>query len=65
MNRACVTQTINAMEESYYDILVSVPPGTPGKLDALEKLRKSAHELYVSFSTQNQRIHHECIDSRA
>ena len=39
------------METAYLDILVSVPPGTPGKLDALEKLRKSAHELYVSFST--------------
>jgi len=59
MNRASVTRRINLMETAYLDILVSVPPGTPGKLDALEKLRKSAHELYVSFSTNNSRIYSE------
>jgi hypothetical protein len=56
MRRLLVTASIDLLETAYYEILTTVPPGTPGKFAALEKLRQSAHDLYVSFSTHKQSL---------
>ena len=53
MNRACVTATIDAMEEAYAYILTTVPPGTPGKIDAVMRLRNNADNLFVAYANHN------------
>lgn len=53
MNRESVKRTIEALEEAYYHILTTVPPGTPGKIDAVMRLRNNAENLFVEYANHN------------
>jgi hypothetical protein len=50
MNKSCVTGAINALETAYHYILVNVPPGTKGKLEAVEELRQNATRMVYEYA---------------
>jgi hypothetical protein len=50
MNKACVTGAINALETAYHYILVSVPAGTKGKLEAVEELRQNTTRMVYEYA---------------
>lgn len=62
MNRASITSALDALETAYEDILINVPPGTPGKIEAVTKIRDIATRMIFEFAHHN-RIHNEFPDS--